>query len=104
MIKATLTLFLALIATSVLSGCNTMPASTNKAAIACEQAISVLNQNLNKKEQDIHKVNINRANSLLIAAQVQHQFAEYSGCVEKVKRAQQYLNGQQTAILSRLTI
>ncbi|MDH5394963.1 MAG: hypothetical protein OEW97_01710 [Gammaproteobacteria bacterium] len=104
MIKATLTLFLTLIAISGLSGCNSIPVTTNKAAIACEQAISELNQNLNKKGPDIHKLNINRANSLLIAAQVQHQFAEYSGCVEKVQRAKQYLNGRQTAILSHLTI
>jgi hypothetical protein len=88
--------------TSSLSGCNTM--QTVDIASACEQGIKSLNQHLSARPHNIHQTNLSRANSLLEAAQVQHQFAEYPGCVDKVKRAQDYLSGRKTAIISRLSI
>lgn len=100
--KPTLTILFALLAASGLSGCNSM--KTVDVASACEQGIESLNQHLNVRTHAVHQTNLSRANSLLIAAQVQHQFAEYPGCVEKVKRAQDYLSGRQTAIISRLSI
>lgn len=100
--KASLTILFTLLAASALSGCNTM--QTNDLASACEQGIESLDLHLSSHTHDIHQTNISRANSLLVAAQVQHQFAEYPGCVEKVKRAQDYLSGRQTAIISRLSI
>lgn len=100
--KLSLAISIPLFAAISLSGCNTMP--TNKVASACEQGIQGLNQHLSTHTHNIHQTNISRAKSLLIAAQVQLQFAEYPGCVEKVKRAQDYLNGRQTAIISRLSI
>lgn len=100
--KSSLTLLFTILVASVLSGCNTM--QTIDIANACEQGIDGLNQRLNAPTHTVHQTSISRANSLLIAAQVQHQFAEYSGCVEKVKRAQDYLSGRQTAIISRLSI
>jgi len=100
--KSSLTILLALLAASGLSGCNTM--QTNEVASACEQGIENLNQHLSARTHSVHQTNLSRANSLLVAAQVQHQFAEYPGCVEKVKRAQDYLSGRQAAIISRLSI
>ena len=91
-----------IIASGALSGCNTLP--TNSLASACEQGIEQLNAHLSTESYQVNQVNLSRANSLLLAAQVQHQFAEYPGCVEKVKRAQDYLSGTQTAIISRLSI
>jgi len=99
--KSLLTSLLTLIITSSLAGCNTM--QTNDVASACEQGIANLNANLNARSHKVHQTNLSRANSLLVAAQVQLQFAEYPGCVEKVKRAQDYLSGRQTAIISRLS-
>lgn len=100
--KTSLTILFTLLVVSGLSGCNTM--QTNDVASACEQGIESLSQHLNARTHRVHQTNLSRANSLLIAAQVQHQFAEYPGCVEKVKRAQDYLTGRQTAIISRLSI
>lgn len=100
--KTPVTLLFAFLAASALSGCNTM--KTNDVASACGQGIESLHQRLNAGSSHIHQTNLSRANSLLIAAQVQQQFAEYSGCLEKVKRAQDYLTGRQTAIISRLSI
>ncbi|GMR16569.1 MAG: hypothetical protein BMS9Abin31_0916 [Gammaproteobacteria bacterium] len=100
--KSSLTLLFALLAAGSLSGCNTL--QTNDVASACEQGIDGLNQRLNTTIQTVHQTNVSRANSLLVAAQVQQQFAEYPGCIEKVKRAQDYLSGRQTAIISRLSI
>ena len=91
-----------LLAVSGLSGCNTI--QTNDVASACEQGIKRLNSYLNTPSHQIHQANLSRANSLLVAAQVQHQFAEYPGCIEKVQRAQHYLTGKQAAIISRLSI
>lgn len=86
-----------------ITGCNTMP--QNSLASACEQGIARLNAHLHAEElYSLNQVSLSRANSLLQAAQVQHQFAEYPGCVEKVKRAQSYLSGTQAAIVSRLSI
>jgi len=100
--KNTLTFLLALIVVGGLSGCNTI--STNDVASACEQGIEKLDSHLKAGSHKVHQANLSRANSLLLAAQVQHQFAEYPGCIEKVKRAEDYLSGQQTAIISRLSI
>ena len=97
-----LTFFLALAATVNLSGCNLMQ-TTDDVASACEQGIQSLNSHLSAPAQTIDQTNLSRANSLLIAAQVQLQFAEYPGCVEKINRANQYLSGQQTAIIGRLS-
>lgn len=98
--KSTLAILATLLLTSSLSGCNTI--QTNDVASACEQGIEKLYQHLNARTPNIHQTNLSRANSLLEAAQVQHQFAEYTGCVEKVNRAQDYLSGRQSAIISRL--
>ena len=100
--KSSLTILFTLLITSGLSGCNTLP--TNNIASACEQGIEGLDQRLNARTHAVHQTNLSRANSLLIAAKVQLQFAEYPGCVEKVNRAQDYLSGRQTAIISRLSI
>jgi hypothetical protein len=100
--KSSLTILFTLLITSGLSGCNTL--QTNDIASACEQGIEGLDQRLNARTHAVHQTNLSRANSLLIAAKVQLQFAEYPGCVEKVNRAQDYLSGRQTAIISRLSI
>ena len=100
--KTSLNIIFALLATSGLSGCNTVP--TNNVASACEQGIERLNQHLNAQSHAVHQTNVSRANALLIAAQVQLQFAEYPGCLEKIKRAQDYLTGRQAAVISRLSI
>lgn len=100
--KSSLTILFALLTASTLSGCNTM--QRNDVASACEQGIESLDLHLSSRSHSVHQTNISRASSLLVAAQVQHQFAEYPGCVEKVKRAQDYLSGRQTAIISRLSI
>ncbi len=100
--KLSLAILFTSLAASGLSGCNSM--QTHDVANACEQGINGLNQRLTAHSHTVHQTNISRANSLLVAAQVQHQFAEYSGCIEKVKRAQDYLSGRQTAIISRLSI
>jgi len=104
--KLSLTILFTLLIASGLSGCNTL--QTNKiasaASAACEQGIEGLNQRLNADTQAIDQTNISRANSLLLAAKIQRQFAKYPGCVEKVNRAQDYLSGRETAIISRLTI
>lgn len=98
--KLSLTILFTLLLTGSLTGCNTM--QTNNVASACEQGIEKLYQHLNAQTPNIHQTNLSRANSLLEAAQVQQQFAEYIGCVNKVNRAQDYLNGRQSAIISRL--
>lgn len=100
--KLPLQIIITLFATGVLSGCNTM--QTTNVATDCEQGIKSLNQHLSSRQHSVHQTNISRANSLLVAAQVQLQFAEYPGCVEKVKRAQDYLSGRQAAIIGRLSI
>lgn len=100
--KSLLTTLSLLLAASSLSGCNIM--QTNTTASACEQGIQSLNRHLKAGTQTVQQTNLSRANSLLVAAQIQHQFAEYPGCVEKIKRAQDYLSGRQTAIISRLSI
>ena len=100
--KSSLTILFTLLAASGLSGCNTI--QTNDIASACEQGIESLNMHLNVQEHKVHQTNLSRANSLLIAAQVQYQFAEYKGCVEKIGRAQDYLSGRQSAVVSRLSI
>ena len=100
--KSSLAILFTLLVASGLSGCNSM--QTNNVATACEQGINGLNQRLTARTHTAHQTNISRANSLLVAAQVQHQFAEYSGCVDKVRRAQDYLSGRETAIISRLSI
>lgn len=99
--KTSITTLLALILSVSLSGCNTF-ASNNKVADACNQGIAKLNKHLDAENYNIHQANISRANSLLQAAQVQQQFAEYPGCIEKIQRARDYLTGQQAAIISRL--
>lgn len=84
-----------------LSGCNsTVP--TNHVANACEQGIESLNMHLSARNHKVHQANLSRANALFEAAQIQQQFAEYPGCVDKVKRAKDYLSGQQAAIISRI--
>jgi len=99
--KILITTLLALVLSASLSGCNTFP-SNNKVADACNQGIEKLNKHLSAKKYNIHQANLSRANSLLLAAQVQQQFAEYPGCIEKIQRAHDYLTGQQAAIISRL--
>lgn len=93
---------LILLASIGLSGCNSL--QTNEVANACEQGINQLNQQLKARVHKVHQTSISRANALMVAAEVQLQFAEYPGCIEKVKRAQDYLSGRQTAIISRLSI
>ena len=100
--KLSITLLFTLLAASGLSGCNSM--QTNDVANACEQGIHGLSQRLSARSHAVHQTNISRANALLVAAEVQLQFAEYPGCLEKVKRAQDYLSGRQAAIISRLSI
>lgn len=102
MMKSSLTILFALLAASSLSGCNTI--QKNDVAFACEQGIERLNQHLSARTHTVHQTNLSRANALLNAAEVQLQFAEYPGCLEKVKRAQDYLTGRETAIISRLSI
>lgn len=101
--KASLNILVTLFIMAALSGCNSMK-TLDSAAFACEQGIEKLGKKLKENSQLVHKTNLNRANSLLVAAQVQHQFAEYPGCVSKVKKAQDYLSGRQTAVFSRLAI
>lgn len=98
--KLFLTTLSILLTASSLSGCNTL--QTNTTASACEQGIKSLNIYLKSGTQTVQQTNLSRANSLLVAAQIQHQFAEYPACVEKVKRARDYLSGRETAIISRL--
>lgn len=100
--KTSLTILFTLMAASGLSGCNSM--QTNTVASACEQGIESLNYHLNARSHKVNQANLSRANSLLLAAQVQLQFAEFPGCVEKIHRAQDYLTGEQAAIVSRLSI
>ena len=100
--KTYLTALMALIAAGSLSGCNSM--QTMDVASGCEQGIQNLNQHLKNSSHRVSQTNISRANSLLVAAKVQLQFAEYPGCMDKVKRANDYLSGRQTAIISRLSI
>lgn len=97
-----LAIVLTALAAGGLTGCNTSP--TNEIASACEQGIDKLNSHLNSNSLRVNQVIVSRANSLLLAAQVQNQFAEYPGCLDKVKRANDYLSGQTTAIISRLSI
>jgi len=99
---SSLAIVLTALAAGGLTGCNT--ASTNEIAYACEQAIDKLSSHLNSSSLQVNQVIVSRASSLLLAAQVQNQFAEYPGCLDKVKRANDYLSGQQTAIVSRLSI
>lgn len=100
--KTLSTILFTLLASVSLSGCNTL--KTNDIALACEDGIERLNNRLESQSFKVNQVHISRANSLLLAAQVQHQFAEFSGCLGKLKRADDYLNGQQKAIISRLSI
>lgn len=100
--KSLLLITFTLFAASGLSGCNSL--QTNEVANACEQGINELNQRLKSPIHKVHQTNLSRANSLLVAAEVQLQFAEYPGCIEKVNRAEDYLSGRQAAIISRLTI
>ena len=104
--KSKQSLLLILLGMISLTGCNTlnMLEVSGKGASACQQGINNVNQQLNTKSLSIHKTNLSRANSLLVSAQVQLQFAEYPGCLEKVKRAQEYLSGRQTAVISRLSM
>ena len=99
--KTSVIILFMLTAAVSLSGCNAIETRNNNAT-ACEQGIKSLNQHLSIRTHNVHQANISRANSLLLAAEVQLQFAEYPGCMEKVKRAQDYLNGQEAAIISRL--
>jgi hypothetical protein len=91
-----------LIATS-LSGCNAMK-TKDSVASACEKGIQNLNDRLRSRSLAVHQTNVSRAHSLLVSAQVQYQFAEYPGCLDKVKRGQDYLSGRQTAVYSRLSL
>lgn len=100
--KAPLTILFTVLATSGLSGCNTL--QTNSVAAACEQGIESLSQHLNANSLKVGQTNLSRANSLLNAAQIQQQFAEYPGCIDKVNRAQDYISGRQTSIIGRLSI
>lgn len=95
-------LFPLLIAISV-SGCNSMKTKDSTAS-ACEKGIENLNNRLSSRSLAVHQTNVSRAHSLLVAAQVQYQFAEYPGCIDKVKRGQDYLTGRQTAVFSRLSL
>lgn len=100
--KVSYSITLLLFAAYGLSGCNSL--QTNNVANACEQGISKLSQRLKARSSNVHQTNISRASALLEAAEVQLQFAEYPGCLDKVKRADDYLSGRQTAIISRLSI
>lgn len=100
--KSPLTLLFTLALMSGLTGCNVI--QTNVVASACEQGIESLNMHLRTRSHHINPANMDRANSLLVAAKVQQQFAKYPSCVDKVKRAQDYLSGRQTAAISRLSI
>ena len=105
MMKSTHSILFILFGVLSLTGCNTLNTLevSGKSASACQQGINNLNQQLNSKSPNIHKTNLSRANSLLVSAQVQFQFAEYPGCLDKIKRAQDYLSGRQTAVISRLS-
>ena len=100
--KILMTILFMLAASVSLSGCNTIEKRHSSIEIACEEGIKSLYQQLSDHTHKVHQANLSRANSLFVAAQVQQQFAEYPGCIEKVKRAQDYLSGQQAAIISRL--
>lgn len=102
--KLSLITLFTLIAASSLSSCTTSPTLDNVAS-ACERGIKSLNQRLSSRSlNSVHQTNLSRANSLLVAARVQHQFAEYPGCLNKLKRAQDYISGRQSAVISRLSI
>ncbi len=94
----------ALVSPLMLSGCNTLQEKHSDIANACEQGIQQLGMRLKKHDLNIHQTSLSRANSLLEAAQIQSQFAEYPGCLEKIQRAEDYLTGRQAAIISRLSI
>jgi len=100
--KARITFLFIFAAAISLSGCSSTIATSNHVVTACEQGIESLNARLNARNHNIHQANLSRANALFEAAQIQQQFAEYPGCVEKLQRAKDYLNGQQAAIISRL--
>jgi len=100
--KLPLTFALILTAAGSLSGCNAL--QTNDVANACQQGINELSQRLQARAYNVHQTSISRASALLESAEVQLQFAEYPGCIDKVKRADDYLSGRQTAIISRLSI
>ena len=104
--KSTHSILFVLFGMISLTGCNTLNTLevSGKNALACQQGINNVSRLLSTKSLNIHKTNLNRANSLLVSAQVQFQFAEYPGCLEKVKHAQEYLSGRQTAVISRLSI
>lgn len=101
--KLSLITLFTLIAVTSLPSCTTSPTLDNVAS-ACEQGINSLNQRLNSRSLSVHQTNLSRANSLLVAARVQHQFAEYPGCLDKLRRAQDYISGRQSAVISRLSI
>ena len=101
--KLSLIILFTLIAASSLSSCAISP-TLNNIASACEQGIKSLNQRLSSRSLSVHQTNLSRANSLLVAARVQHQFAEYPGCLNKLRRAQDYISGRQSAVISRLSI
>ena len=106
MMKSTHSIFFILAGVLSLTGCNTLSthAVSGDSASACQQGIHKLNRQIDTNSLNIHKTNLSRANSLLVSAQVQLQFAEYPGCLEKLKRAQDYLSGRQTAVISRLSM
>ena len=106
MMKSILSILFILFGLISLTGCNTLNSLevSGKSASACQQGINNLNEQLKVESLNIHKTNISRANSLLVSAEVQYQFAEYPGCLEKIKRAQDYLSGRQTAVISRLSM
>ena len=99
-----LLMIFALASPLMLSGCNTLQEKHSDIANACEQGIRQLGMRLKKHDLNIQQTSLSRANSLLQAAQIQSQFAEYPGCLEKIQRAEDYLSGRQTAIISRLSI
>lgn len=100
--KLPLTFALIFTVAGSLSGCNSI--QTNEVANACEQGINKLSERLQARTYNVHQTSISRASALLEAAEVQLQFAEYPGCIDKVKRADDYLSGRQAAIISRLSI
>lgn len=106
MMKSTHSIFFILAGVLSLTGCNTLSKHemSGESASACQQGIHKLNRQIDTNSLNIHKSNLSRANSLLVSAQVQLQFAEYPGCLEKLKRAQDYLSGRQTAVISRLSM
>lgn len=102
--KNILTTTFFIIVTTFMTGCNSTPEKTiNVSANACEKGLGEVSRQIKLPEHSVSQVNISRANSLLLAARVQHQFAEYSGCLDKIQRAKDYLNGENSAIISKIS-